>query len=105
MTLQLMFYRYVYFIFEIILSKSEKKQFFFFGNSNRLHGRVGATYETASTRQFAFGRTETGRSLTNETKLFVETVGHTLGLPKKKKKNFITHQQRIILIVFFNNIE
>ncbi|TPX71179.1 hypothetical protein SpCBS45565_g01373 [Spizellomyces sp. 'palustris'] len=38
----------------------------------RLHGKCAAVYETASTRQFLHGRTETCRSLSSDSKAFVE---------------------------------
>ncbi|KAJ3315513.1 hypothetical protein HDV04_003055 [Boothiomyces sp. JEL0838] len=39
----------------------------------RLHGHFSAVYETAATRKYLHGRTETCRSLTPEAKEFVET--------------------------------
>ncbi|KAJ3184004.1 hypothetical protein HDU85_001855 [Gaertneriomyces sp. JEL0708] len=41
-------------------------------NYYRLHGKCAAVYETASTRQFLHGRTETCRSLSNDSKAFVQ---------------------------------
>jgi carnitine O-acetyltransferase len=38
----------------------------------RLHGKVAATYESASTRQYARGRTETGRSANVDTVAFIK---------------------------------
>ena len=39
----------------------------------RLHKSLTAVYETASTRLFKHGRTETGRSMTSETAQFIQT--------------------------------
>jgi carnitine O-acetyltransferase len=40
----------------------------------RLHGRVTATYETAHTRQFHHGRTETIRVCSKESLAFVKVL-------------------------------
>lgn len=40
----------------------------------RLHGRLVATYESASLRIFYQGRTETIRSVTNESKQFIQAM-------------------------------
>ena len=40
----------------------------------RLYGRPTATYESASTREFYHGRTDTIRSCTNEALAFVKTM-------------------------------
>ncbi|RKO86040.1 acyltransferase ChoActase/COT/CPT [Blyttiomyces helicus] len=40
----------------------------------RIHGTVAPVYETASTRQYLHGRTETCRSLSSEARTFVETM-------------------------------
>lgn len=39
----------------------------------KLTGKVRPTYESAATRKFLKGRTETGRTVSNESKKFVET--------------------------------
>lgn len=39
----------------------------------KLTGKIRPTYESAATRKFKNGRTETGRSVSNESKKFVET--------------------------------
>lgn len=39
----------------------------------KLTGKIRPTYESAATRKFLKGRTETGRSVSNESKKFVET--------------------------------
>lgn len=45
----------------------------------RLHGRVAVTYETAHTRQFYHGRTETIRSCSVESKALCELLGSRSG--------------------------
>ena len=50
----------------------------------RLHGRPGPTYETASTRRFFKGRTETLRSCTNELVDFCRLVDSPSSLRDKK---------------------
>lgn len=37
----------------------------------RLHKEITPVYETASTRIFSFGRTETGRSMSSESSQFI----------------------------------
>lgn len=56
----------------------------------RLHGRIGACYESASTRKFAFGRTDTIRSVTNEFKHFFESPNfQTLNKAIESHKNVV----------------
>ncbi|PVU98816.1 hypothetical protein BB559_001274 [Furculomyces boomerangus] len=45
----------------------------------KIHKEVAPTYESASTRMYSHGRTETIRSLTNEAKRFVENMYNYLG--------------------------
>ena len=56
----------------------------------RLHGKVGQTYESAGTRKFAFGRTETIRSVSNEFVDFYKNPNlHTLGTAIESHKNLV----------------
>ncbi len=56
----------------------------------RLHGRLGACYESASTRKFAFGRTDTIRSVTNELSDFFKSPNYqTLNNAIESHKNVV----------------
>ncbi|KAJ1505953.1 hypothetical protein HMI54_011207 [Coelomomyces lativittatus] len=50
----------------------------------RMHGHVTSTYETASTRSFLHGRTETCRSCSMASKQFVEKIYHPDVSPSEK---------------------
>ena len=73
----------------------------------KLHGKVGATYESGGTRMFAFGRTETIRSVTKE---FVEfyknsnfqTLNKAIESHKNVAKNAVTGHgiDRLLLGMF-----
>lgn len=54
----------------------------------RLHKAFAATYESASTRQFARGRTETGRTVHNETVEFVLAVDSNAPVRFSLSNNF-----------------
>jgi carnitine O-acetyltransferase len=41
----------------------------------RWRGRMGVVYESAQTRRFGMGRTEVIRSLSNESRAWVEAMG------------------------------
>ena len=83
----------------------------------RLHGKVGATYESAGTRKFAFGRTETIRSVTNEFVEFynnpnLQTLSNAIESHKNLVKNAVNGHgiDRILLglysdktFIFSNN--
>ncbi len=51
----------------------------------RDQGHLVATYETATTRRFAHGRTETIRSCSHEAKAFVEAMGRSVPLAEKRE--------------------
>lgn len=54
----------------------------------KLTGKVRPTYESAATRKFLKGRTETGRSVSNESKAFVETWVNPKSTVEEKVKTF-----------------
>ncbi|KAI9364522.1 acyltransferase ChoActase/COT/CPT [Zopfochytrium polystomum] len=54
----------------------------------RMHGSPTAIYESCSTRQFHYGRTETGRSLTSETRSFVDVFDDDNVLYDEKRDLF-----------------
>lgn len=62
----------------------------------RVHGRVTPTYETGSTRKYLHGRTETIRTVSTDSKAFVEAFDDPLVAPQKKyellKSASATHQ-------------
>ncbi|KAJ3390111.1 hypothetical protein HDU84_007936 [Entophlyctis sp. JEL0112] len=51
---------------------------------NRIHKKYPAVYETASTRKYLYGRTETGRSLSSESVRFVKTFEDPKSTPAQK---------------------
>ena len=42
----------------------------------RLYNKIGATYESAQTKKYAFGRTETGRSVTMDSAAWVYAMAN-----------------------------
>ncbi|KAI9342909.1 acyltransferase ChoActase/COT/CPT [Obelidium mucronatum] len=50
----------------------------------RMHGHFPAVYETASTRKYLYGRTETGRSMSIDSANFIKTFNDTSASPTKK---------------------
>jgi carnitine O-palmitoyltransferase 2 len=63
----------------------------------KIHKKFVSTYESCSTAVYKHGRTETIRPVTNETKLFIETLKSTDEKLKKDllKKSSEKHQQLI----------
>jgi carnitine O-acetyltransferase len=51
----------------------------------RLYNKIGATYESAQTKKYAFGRTETGRSVTIDSAAFVYAMAN----PKATVNNML----------------
>ena len=55
---------------------------------HRLHNRFGTTYETAGTRKFLHGRTETMRPLTKEATVWVESMSRPQTSPVEQRRLF-----------------
>ena len=66
----------------------------------RLHKRMTATYETASTRQFLHGRTETIRSCTQEGRVLCENIDNKkIDLRKKQEifRNYLSSHKEYLI--------
>lgn len=66
---------------------------------HRLHGHVVSTYETASTRRYLHGRTETCRTCSTASKQFVESMHTSVDAQVKRdafREALRTHQETLV---------
>ena len=50
----------------------------------KMYGKFVATYESAQTKKYAFGRTEVGRSVTNESVAWLQAMKNKSSSPKER---------------------